>query len=187
MLLAIGLGAIWVSYSLRYAITGAAPKESSVALPAASTHLGYVLDLALLVPGYVLAAVLLWRRAAWGYVLGTALLVAGIISQIGYMTALIFQAAAGVAGASWVRPGRTGHLRRLPGRGRAPAQRPQTSAPEQDRSHRKAPARRPVTSMLPTAKPAGCANGAGRIVTVLPRSRPGPQTREVSTHAADQR
>lgn len=104
MLLAIGLGAMWVFYSLRYAITGAAPKESSLVLPAASTHLGYVLDLALLVPGYALAAVLLWRRAGWGYVLGTALLIAGIISQVSYMTALIFQAAAGVAGASWFDP-----------------------------------------------------------------------------------
>jgi hypothetical protein len=104
MLLAIGLGAMWIFYSLRYALTGAAPKENSLVLPAASTHLGSVLDLALLVPGYALAAVLLWRRAAWGYVLGTALLLAGIISQVSYMTALIFQASADVAGASWFDP-----------------------------------------------------------------------------------
>jgi hypothetical protein len=36
---------------------------------AATEHLGYVRDLSLLVPVYATAAVLLWRRAAWGYVL----------------------------------------------------------------------------------------------------------------------
>ena len=69
LLPAIGLGAMWVFYSLRFAFTGTAPEESLLVLPSASVHLGYVLDLALLVPGYALAGVLLWRRAPWGYVM----------------------------------------------------------------------------------------------------------------------
>jgi hypothetical protein len=47
----VGLAAMWSFYALRFAFTGAAPGESLLVLPSASVHLGYVLDLALLVPG----------------------------------------------------------------------------------------------------------------------------------------
>jgi hypothetical protein len=104
LLLAVGLGAMWVFYALRFAFTGAFPEESLLVLPAASVHLGYVLDLALLVPGYALAAVLLWRRAAWGYVLATVMLVFGTVYQLSYMTALVFQANAKVPGATSFDP-----------------------------------------------------------------------------------
>jgi hypothetical protein len=89
--LAAGLGGMWVFYSLRFAVTGAPPGESLLVLPAAGVHLGYVLDLALLVPAYAVAAVLLWRRAAWGYVLAGVLLPFTVVYQLNYLTALIFQ------------------------------------------------------------------------------------------------
>jgi len=57
-----------------------------------------------LVPSYAAAAVLLWRRAPWGYVLGTVLLGSGVGSQLDYMTALVFQTAAGVPEATAVDP-----------------------------------------------------------------------------------
>jgi hypothetical protein len=98
-LLAAGLAGMWVFYSLRYAFTGAAPQESLLVLPDAQVHLGYALDLALLVPAYALAAVLLWRRTAWGYVLATVMLLSGFALQLFYMTALVFQAHAGIPGA----------------------------------------------------------------------------------------
>ena len=97
--LAAGLGGMWVFFSLRFAITGARPGESLLVLPLAGVHLGYVLDLALLVPAYAAAAVLLWRRAAWGYVLAGVLLPFTVVYQLNYVTALLFQSWAKVPGA----------------------------------------------------------------------------------------
>jgi hypothetical protein len=102
--LAVALGGMWIYYSLRFAMTGAAPAESKLVLPPSWVHLGYVLDLVLLVPGYAAAAVLLWRRRPWGYALAGLLLVSGVVSQLDYMTALVFQTAAGVPGATPVDP-----------------------------------------------------------------------------------
>lgn len=104
MFLAVGLAAMWVFFSLRFAVSGQAPEESLLVLPAANQHLGYVLDLALLVPASALAAVLLWRRTAWGYVLGTVVAVLSVIYQLNYMVALVVQANAGVPGATAFDP-----------------------------------------------------------------------------------
>ena len=62
-------------------------------------HLGVALDLAVLVPAYAVAAVLLWRGAAAGYLLAAALLVSSTLHQVSYMVALGFQAMADVPGA----------------------------------------------------------------------------------------
>jgi hypothetical protein len=97
--LAAGLGGMWVFFSLRFAITGARPAESLLVLPLAGVHLGYVLDLALLVPAYAAAAVLLWRHAAWGHVLAGVLLPFTVVYQVNYLTALLFQSWADVPGA----------------------------------------------------------------------------------------
>jgi hypothetical protein len=100
----LSLAGMWVFYSLRFAFTGETPKESLLVLPLSAVHLGYVLDLALLVPAQVLGAVLLWRRAPWGYVLGTVTLVFGTVYQLNYMTALVFQVNANVPGATAFDP-----------------------------------------------------------------------------------
>ena len=55
-------------------------------------------------PGYGLAAVLLWRRRPWGYVLAAILLTSGVAHQIGYLVALPFQVAANVPGATAFDP-----------------------------------------------------------------------------------
>jgi hypothetical protein len=102
--LAVGLGAMWVFYSLRFAVTGDVPTGSALVETDAIVHLGYALDLSVLVPAYALAAVLLWRRAAWGYVLAALLLVSGTIHQLDYLVALPFQAAADVPGATAFDP-----------------------------------------------------------------------------------
>jgi hypothetical protein len=105
MLLAVGLGTMWVVASLSFAFTGELPVESSkLVVPVSITRLGYVLDLSLLVPAYVLAAVLLWRRTAWGYTLATMLLVAGVIQQVSYMTALVVQVSADIPGSAAFDP-----------------------------------------------------------------------------------
>jgi len=102
--MAASLGGIWGFYSIRFAATGELPEGSLLVLPASGLHLAYVLDLALLVPGYALAAVLLWRRTAWGYLSGTVLLASGVVHQLNYMSAVTFQANAHVPGASAFDP-----------------------------------------------------------------------------------
>jgi hypothetical protein len=105
MVLALSLGAMWVVGSLRFAVTGELPDEpSKLVVPTSLTHLGWALDLALLVPAYALAGIMLWRRSAWGIVLGTTLTVAGVLQQATYMTALVFQSNADVPGAAAFDP-----------------------------------------------------------------------------------
>lgn len=105
LFLAAVLAAFWAAPSIRFAFTGELPREGSkLIVPIAITHLGWVLDLSLLVPAYVLAGVLLWRRAAWGYVLATIVLVAGFVQQVGYMAALVFQANADIPEATAFDP-----------------------------------------------------------------------------------
>jgi hypothetical protein len=103
--LAVGLAGMWLFYSLRFAVSGETPAESALALPIASTHLGYALDLTLIVPTYLAAAVLLWRRSTWGEVLAPVLAVGGLLQQLTYMSALVFQYRADVPGATAFDPG----------------------------------------------------------------------------------
>jgi hypothetical protein len=93
--LALGLGGMWIVNSVRFAVTGATPPGSALVETATVTHLGYALDLSLLVPAYTLAAVLLWRRAAWGHVAAAAVLISGTLHQVGYLVALPLQVRAG--------------------------------------------------------------------------------------------
>jgi hypothetical protein len=103
--LAASLAAMWGVGAIRFAVSDVVPIEGSMlVVPIGMTHLGWVLDLALLVPAYALAAVLLWRRRPWGNVLGSVLLIAGVGHQIGYMVALAFQSRAAIPGASAFDP-----------------------------------------------------------------------------------
>jgi hypothetical protein len=95
----LALGGIWVYASIRFITTGELPAGSALVESNAVVQLGLALDLTVLVPAYALAAVLLWRRAATGYVLATVLLIAGTLHQVSYMVALLFQSTAAVPGA----------------------------------------------------------------------------------------
>lgn len=103
--LAASLGGMWVLESLRYAVTGSTPAGSALVETDTVVHLGMALDLALLVPAYALAAVLLWRRTGWGVTIAAAVLVSGTLHQASYLVALPFQAAANVPGARAFDPG----------------------------------------------------------------------------------
>jgi hypothetical protein len=102
--LALGLGGIWIYMSLWFAGTGQLPAGSALVETDQVVHVGIALDLALLVPGYAAGCVLLWRRAAWGYVISAVVLVSGVVHQVGYLVALPFQTSAGVPGAVAVDP-----------------------------------------------------------------------------------
>ena len=103
-LLALSLGGLWVSACLAYALDGTLPAGSSLVESDTVVHLGIVLDLTVLVPLYLAAAVLLGRRHAWGFALAAVSLVAGTLHQVSYVVALLFQYAADVPGSVAVDP-----------------------------------------------------------------------------------
>lgn len=103
--LAAALGGMWVYVGLGNTLTGDTPAGSQLVETATIVHLGMALDLALLVPLYAGAAVLLWRRTAWGYVLATIALFSGVLHQVSYMVAMPFQVAGDVPGAVSFDPG----------------------------------------------------------------------------------
>jgi hypothetical protein len=97
--LAAALGGMWVFVALGNAASGDVPAGSRLVETSAVVHLGMALDLTLLVPLYAAAAVLLWRRAPWGYGLAGVALIAGVLHQLSYVVAMPFQVAADVPGA----------------------------------------------------------------------------------------
>jgi hypothetical protein len=105
LFLAVGLGSMWVVNAFRFAVTGNPPADSQLVLPIAATHLGYALDLVLIVPSYTACAVLLWRGAGWAIVLAPALLIGGLLQQMTYVSALLFQSRDGIPGAVAFDPG----------------------------------------------------------------------------------
>lgn len=103
--LGVALGGMWVYVALDNAVTGNLPAGSRLVETDAVVHLGMALDLTLLVPLYLAAAVLLWRRAPWGYVLAGPALFAGVLHQVSYVVAMPLQVAADVPGAVSYDPG----------------------------------------------------------------------------------
>jgi hypothetical protein len=91
---------MWSLYALRFVVTGTLPGD----VPAAGQHLVYALDLSLLAPSLAVGAILLWRRTAWGYLLGTPMSTMGAVYQVNLMLAAVFQANAHVAGVSAFSP-----------------------------------------------------------------------------------
>lgn len=99
-LLAVSLAGLWVSGALGFAFNGTMPDDGNALIsPIELTHLGYAMDLALLVPTYALAAVWLWRRRPGGHVLGAVVLIGGALTQVTYVAGLVFQSRADVPGA----------------------------------------------------------------------------------------
>ncbi len=95
-LLAVALGGMWTAACVAYILSGTIPAGSALVETDTVVHLGIALDLAVLVPLYGVAAVLLWRRQPWGYVLAALALGSGLLHQVSYLVALVFQEAAGV-------------------------------------------------------------------------------------------
>jgi hypothetical protein len=104
-LLATALGAMWIYFAIDNAVTGDVPTGSRLVETDTVVHLGMALDLTLLVPLYAAAAILLWRRAPWGYVLAGLALLAGLLHQLSYLVAMPLQVAADLPGAVVSDPG----------------------------------------------------------------------------------
>ena len=97
----VALVAAWGGLSLRFALTGDLPQD---VMPASAVHLVYAIDLSLLAPVFVVAGVLLWRRQAWGSVLGVAINASGAVYLAVLWAVGGFQADAGIAGKTWLSP-----------------------------------------------------------------------------------
>ena len=104
-LLAVALGGMWLIVGFDNALTGEVPAGSRLVETATMVHLGIALDLALLVPWYAGAAVLLWQQRAVGYAAAVVALGSGLLHQVTYLVALPAQVAADVPGASGFDPG----------------------------------------------------------------------------------
>jgi len=81
-IVAVGLIIVYVTQSLGFVVSGELPEI--VSLTEKSTNVVFALDLSLVVPWFVLAAIWVWRRRPWGYVLATIVNVKGAV----YMLAL---------------------------------------------------------------------------------------------------
>jgi hypothetical protein len=103
--LAVALGGMWTYFAADNAFTGDVPAGSQLVETDTIVHLGMALDLTLLVPLYAAAALLLWRRTRWGFVLGVVAVLAGLLHQVSYIVAMPFQVAADIPGAVAVDPG----------------------------------------------------------------------------------
>jgi hypothetical protein len=92
---AVVLAGMWSYASLRQALTGRLPGGAA---PPAALHMVYATDLTFFVVPLGVAAVLLYRRTAWGYLLGTVMAVTGAAYLVNLMSAAAFQAHAHVPG-----------------------------------------------------------------------------------------
>jgi hypothetical protein len=76
LLIPLIMGGIELARAIDFLFTGQVPED--IVKTGHTTGVVYAMDLALLMPAIVVAAVLLWRRRPWGYVLATVLLVKGL-------------------------------------------------------------------------------------------------------------
>lgn len=88
LFIAIFLGGLWGAQTLNFMVTGQLPQSNIDS--GHTTNIVFALDLALLVPGLVLAAIWLWQRRPWGYILGAMMLVKGTIYAMALIGMAIF-------------------------------------------------------------------------------------------------
>ena len=73
LLIAVVLGGMWLAQCLAFVFSGVVP--AVITSSGASTSVVFASDLALLIPVMGLGGILLWRRQAWGYLLGLVLMI----------------------------------------------------------------------------------------------------------------
>jgi hypothetical protein len=98
LFVALGLSAVYLVQSLSFVATGQLPPI--VTLTDHPTSVVFALDLSLVVPFLVLAAIWLWRRQPWGYVLAMITLVKGTAYTLVLTVGSLFAAHTGVPSAA---------------------------------------------------------------------------------------
>lgn len=90
------LGIAWIGQWLTFVINGHLPPNG---LEESAFKLVATLDLSLVVSGVLLAAIWLWKRKPWGYVLATIFNIKGATYTLVLITSSLYSANAGVKGA----------------------------------------------------------------------------------------
>jgi hypothetical protein len=98
LLTGLGIGGAWVAMSLGFVVTGQVP--GPVTASGHPTAIVFALDLTLLVPGFIAGGLWLWRRRAWGYVLGAIMNIKGATYTLALALGAKVAARAGVPGAA---------------------------------------------------------------------------------------
>lgn len=98
MFTAVGLGLAWIAMSLAFVFTGKVPQP--IVASGHPTGIVFALDLALLLPCFVLASIWLWQRRPLGYVLATMMSVKGATYTLSLTLGAAFAARAEVQGAA---------------------------------------------------------------------------------------
>jgi hypothetical protein len=94
--------AMWTAEAVRYLASGTVPKV--IGQSGIHTSIVFALDLTLIVPGFLIGAVLLWRQHPEGVVFGVTMNVLGVLYMPALAFAAAFQANAGITGTSWAAP-----------------------------------------------------------------------------------
>jgi hypothetical protein len=95
------LGVVWIAQLLNFAISGHVAQS---ALGEGGFKLVAALDLSFVVPGVLLAAIWLWQRRPWGYVLAVVFNVKGAIYTLVLTIGSLYSARAGVQRAADLIP-----------------------------------------------------------------------------------
>lgn len=98
LLIAVGLGGAWTAASFAFVVNGNVP--APIVASGHPTGIVFALDLSLLVPGFALGGVWLWKRQPRGYVLGAIMTIKGATYTLALASASVVAARAGVAGAA---------------------------------------------------------------------------------------
>lgn len=96
-LVALLLFGMWFSQIMAFLLTGELP--ASILESGHPTGVVFALDLALLIPGLLWAALALWKNHPWGYVLASLMLVKGAVYPVALLGMTMFANHAGVPGA----------------------------------------------------------------------------------------
>jgi hypothetical protein len=91
---AVVLAALWTYYIVRQMATGDLPERP----PPNALHMVYATDLTIFVAAMAVTAVLLWRRAVWGLIGGTAMTLTAALYLVNLISTQAFQAHAHVRG-----------------------------------------------------------------------------------------
>lgn len=89
--------AAWLGQIVPALLHGAVP--DAVVLAKTPTSAVHVQDLGIVIPLLILAAIWLWQRRPWGFVLGGPLLVLADVMLLALLSMSVFSAQAGIAGA----------------------------------------------------------------------------------------
>lgn len=98
LFVAIGLSTIYITQSLSFIVTGQLPEI--IVKTGHPTGVIFAIDLSLLVPVFLLGAILLWKRHPWGYILASISVVKGTTYTLVLTVVSLWGANAGVPGAS---------------------------------------------------------------------------------------